>query len=194
VASAEAMLVDAGGGMGRRSGSPVAHNTENRELWTTALHEGMVAGTLASVLSTAVLSMLGRRQARGAAAPLNAVSHWLWGDDALREDRPSWKYTLPGALTQHAASILWAALYSRVYGHRPEAKQLPQAIAGGVATSATAYVIDYTITPKRLTPGYEHRLDGMGMLAVYTALAAGFAAGALLLAAKEDGASVLPGR
>jgi hypothetical protein len=167
-----------------------AHAASNRALWATAAREGVVAGTLASVLSTAVLGLLGRRQIGGAAAPLNAVSHWLWGADALREDRATWKYTLPGALTQHAASVLWATLYSLVYGHRREAKELSQAIAGGVATSATAYVIDYTITPKRLTPGYEHRLDGAGMLAVYAALAVGFTAGALLLRAIDNGESL----
>ena len=146
------------------------------------------------MLSTAVLGLLGRRQAGSAAAPLNAVSHWLWGGDALRQDRATWKYTLPGALTQHAASVLWATLYSRVYGHSREAKELSHAIAGGVATSATAYVIDYTITPKRLTPGYEHRLDGAGMLAVYAALAVGFSAGVLLLGAMETGETVLHDR
>lgn len=52
---------------------------------------------------------------------------------------------------------------------------------GAVAGSAVAYVVDFTITPKRFTPGYEHRLDGKGMLGVYAALALGFAAGALAL-------------
>jgi hypothetical protein len=150
-------------------------------LWKQALREGAVAGTAASVLSTAALGALGALQDGQAAAPLNAVSHWLWGDESLQRDRPSWRHTLVGYLTQHAASVLWASLYARVYGHRPEAKRLPNAIAGGIATSAVAYVVDYTITPKRLTPGYEHRLDGKGMFAVYAALALGFAAGALAL-------------
>jgi hypothetical protein len=150
--------------------------------WSTALREGLVAGTVASVFSTAVLALLGRRQG-SAAGTVNAPAHWLWGDEALREDRPTWKHTTVGALTQHAASVMWATLYARAYGWRPEAKEVPQAVAGGIATSAVAYVIDYTITPKRFTPGYEHRLDGMGMLAVYAALAAGFTAGAMLLRA-----------
>lgn len=149
--------------------------------WREALREGAVAGTVAGVLSTVVLALAGRWQAGSAAAPVNAASHWLWGDESLREDAPTWRHTLPGFLTQHAASVFWAALYSRVYGHRPEAKELPNAILGGIATSAAAYVVDYTVTPKRLTPGYEHRLDGTGMLAVYAALALGFAAGAVAL-------------
>lgn len=153
--------------------------------WTQALREGAVAGTVASVLSSAALAALGARQNGSMAAPLNATSHWLWGDEALRRDAPSWRHTLTGYLTQHAASVMWATLYARVYGHRPQAKRLPQAIAGGIATSAVAYAVDYTVTPQRLTPGYEHRLDGKGMLATYGVLALGFALGALLLG-RED--------
>jgi hypothetical protein len=150
-------------------------------LWREALREGAVTGTIAGLLSTVVLAIVGQRQAGSASAPVNAASHWLWGDESLRQDGTTLRHTLPGFLTQHAASVLWGTLYSRVYGHRPEAKDLPQAVLGGIATSATAYVIDYTITPKRFTPGYEHRLDGSGMLAVYAALAVGFAVGAMAL-------------
>jgi hypothetical protein len=149
--------------------------------WTQALREGAVAGTAGSLLSTLALLALGRRQAGSAVAPLNAVSHWLWDEEALHADRPSWRHTLVGYLTQHAASVLWATLYARAVGHRAEAKRLPNAIAGGIALSAVAYVVDYTVTPRRLTPGYEHRLDGRGMYAVYAALAAGFALGAAAL-------------
>lgn len=153
----------------------------SRTHWARALREGAVAGTAGSVLSTLALAAVGRRENGSAAAPINAASHWLWGDEALRQDRPSWRHTLTGALTQHAASVFWATLYAAIVGHRPEAKRWDAAVAGGVATSAAAYVIDYTITPKRFTPGYEHRLDGRGMLVVYGALAAGFALGALAL-------------
>jgi len=153
--------------------------------WRQALREGTVAGTTAGLLSTLVLAALGRRQCGSPVAPINAVSHWLWGDESLHENRWTVRHTLPGLLTQHAAAILWAALYSLVRGHRKEAKELPAAIAGGIATSATAYVVDYTITPRRLTPGYEHRLDGKGMLAVYAALAVGFAAGALAMRGRD---------
>ena len=60
---------------------------------------------------------------------------------------------------------------------------MPQAVAGGVATSAVALLVDYQMVPQRLTPGYEHRLSTGAMLATYGALAAGFALGALLLRA-----------
>lgn len=149
--------------------------------WKNALREGAVAGTFASILSTAVLATAGRRQAGSAVAPTNAVSHWLWGEESLRAQRPSLRHTLIGYLTHHLASIFWAALYSRVYGHRPQAKTVPQALAGGVATSAVACLVDYQLVPKRLTPGYEHRISTPAMVVTYGALAAGFALGALLL-------------
>jgi hypothetical protein len=155
--------------------------TQELAAWTQALREGAVSGTTGSLLSTLALLALGRQQVGSAAAPINAVSHWLWDGEALHADRPSWRHTLVGYLTQHAASVLWATLYARVVGHRENAKRLSDAIAGGIALSAVAYVVDYTITPRRLTPGYEHRLDGRGMFAVYAALAAGFALGAVAL-------------
>jgi hypothetical protein len=154
-------------------------------LWAKALREGVVTGSLASLLSTAVLAAAGARQNGSAVAPINAVSHWLWGDESLRVDRPTLRHTLAGYLTQHAASIFWATLYSRVWGHRDTAKQLPQAVAGGVATSAIACLVDYQLIPKRLTPGYEHRVSTGAMVAIYAALAVGFALGAVALQKDE---------
>lgn len=149
-------------------------------LWSQSLREGAIAGTVAGALSTLALAALGRLENGSAVAPINAVSHWVWGDEAFGQDRPTWRHTLTGFVTQHAAAIFWAALYARAFGHRWEAKEPVNAIAGAIATSAAAYTVDYTITPRRLRPGYEQRLDGKGLFAVYAALAAGLAIGALV--------------
>jgi hypothetical protein len=159
-------------------------------LWKTALREGAVTGTVAGLLSTAVLAVAGQRQAGSAVAPINAVSHWIWGDESLRAQEPSLRHTLTGYVTNQLAAIFWAVLYSRAYGHRDEAKRLPQAVAGGVTTSAVAYVVDYHLVPKRLTPGYEHRISNGAMLATYGALAAGLALGAVLLQQRRSASSV----
>ena len=164
-----------------RGGNPLRLRPEGMNTWNVALREGLVAGTAASLLSTAVLAVCGRLQAGSPFAPTNAVSHWLWGDDALRSSEPSWRYTFAGYATYHLASVFWATLYSRIYGHRDSAKEPAQAIAGGVATSAVSCLVDYTLVPKRLTPGFEHRLSTGAMVTAYGALAAGFALGALLL-------------
>lgn len=149
--------------------------------WKQALREGMVTGSVASLLSTATLAIAGRCETGSAAAPVNAVSHWLWGDEALREDRLTWRHTLTGYVTQHLAAVFWAVLYARIYGHRAQAKRLPQAIAGGIATSATAAAIDYNLIPRRLRPGYENRLSATSMVLTFGSIAAGLALGALLL-------------
>jgi hypothetical protein len=158
-------------------------------LWKTALREGAVTGTVAGLLSTAVLAVVGRSQAGSAVAPINAVSHWLWGEESLDAQEPSLRHTLTGYMTNHLAAIFWAMLYSRAYGHRNEAKRLPQALAGAAATSAVAYVVDYHLVPKRLTPGYEHRISSGATLATYGALAAGLALGALLLQGQRSASS-----
>ena len=149
--------------------------------WRQALREGLVCGSLAALLSTATMAALARRAGGSAVAPLNAVSHWLWGDAALREDRASWATTGTAYVTHHLSAVFWATLYARLHGHRPEAKRWPQAVAGGLATSAAAAAIDYTLVPKRLTPGFENRLATRDTVAVFGSLAAGLALGALLL-------------
>jgi hypothetical protein len=47
---------------------------------------------------------------------------------------------------------------------------------GAAAVSAVAYVTDYHLVPRRLTPGWEHRVSGKSLAAVYGVLALGLAA------------------
>jgi hypothetical protein len=54
-------------------------------------------------------------------------------------------------------------------------------LASVLSTCALAAVVDYQLIPKRLTPGYEHRVSIGAMVAIYAALAAGFALGAVAL-------------
>lgn len=148
--------------------------------WKQALREGAVAGSLASVLSAAYLALAGDRRGQPA-APLNAVSHWFFGDRALREDEPSVLFTVTGYLTHHAASVFWATLHSKFYGGRREAKEPLPALAGALAAAGIANVVDYRFTPKRLTPGFEHRLGRTEMVNVYACFALGLALGSMLM-------------
>lgn len=148
--------------------------------WKQALREGVVAGSLASVFSAAYLAWAGNRRDEPA-APLNAVSHWFFGNRALREDEPSLMYTATGYVTHHIASIFWATLHAKAWGARPEAKQPLPAVAGAVTAAAVASFVDYQLTPKRLTPGFEHRLGKPEMVNVYACFALGMAIGSLLM-------------
>ena len=155
--------------------------------WKHALREGAIAGSVASLSSTAALAMAGRRENNHSAAPVNAISHWFWDRRALREDGPSLRHTLTGFLIHHGASIFWGALHARAWGCRPQAKELAPALAGAAATAAVAYFVDYRLTPRRLTPGFEHRLSGKAMLAVYACFALGLAAGSMAAGRARSG-------
>lgn len=148
--------------------------------WKEAFREGAVSGSLASLLSAAYLAWAGGRRGE-TAAPVNAVSHWFFGDRSLRQDEPSLRYTLNGYLIHHAAALFWAVLHAKVWGAREEAKEPIPLIAGAVTAASVACVVDLKLTPKRLTPGFEHRLGGPELASVYAWFAVGLAVGSLLM-------------
>jgi hypothetical protein len=149
--------------------------------WKLVITQGLVAGGLASVLSTALLAIAGRRQTGSAAAPLNAVSHWYWGDEALHRQKADLAHTAVGYVTHHGAATFWAMVYAALASSKPATRTTQGLLLGAAATSATAYFTDFRLTPHRFTPGYEHRLSNGALLAVHAALAIGLAAGALAL-------------
>lgn len=148
--------------------------------WKRAFREGLVSGSIASVLTASYLAWAGHRRGQPA-APVNAVSHWFFGDRSLEQDEPSLLYTLTGYLTHHAAAVFWGVLHAKAWGARPEAKEPLPAAVGAAAAAGVAYYVDYQLTPKRLTPGYEHRLDKSEMANVYALVALGLLAGSLLM-------------
>lgn len=126
----------------------------------------------ATAATTAAVAACGSFDDGNAVAPINAVSHIAWGDEAAEQDDASYKYTLSGATLNAAAVASWAAVYELGFGRRARQGNVKAAIVGGLATAALAYVTDYYLVPKRLTPGFEKRLSAPSMFAVYAALAA----------------------
>ena len=144
----------------------------------SALRTGLVAGAFASVASTLALAWLGRRETGSAVAPTNATSQWVWDREALHARSPSWRHTAVGYAIHHASATLWALLYAWLKAKRPNATGgWAAGLAGAGATAAAACAIDYTITPQRLRPGFEHHLSRKSMTYVYAALAIGLALG-----------------
>jgi len=148
--------------------------------WKQAFREGVVSGSCASLLSAAYLAWAGHRRGQPA-APVNAVSHWFFGERSLRQDAASLRYTLTGYLTHHAAAIFWGTLHAKAWGARAEAKEPVAAVGGAVTAAAVACFVDYQLTPKRLTPGFEHRLGRPEMAKVYAFFALGLAVGTLVM-------------
>ena len=63
-------------------------------------------------------------------------------------------------------------------------KPILKPILDAAAVTAGAYLIDYYLIPKRFTPGFEKRLSGKSLAAVFVALAMGLAARDLKRAAR----------
>lgn len=146
----------------------------------STLRTGLVAGTLASIASTAALMLCGRREAGSMVAPTNATSHWLWGDQAFDARRSTLKHTALGYATHHASAIFWALIYGWLHASRHPAQSAPAALASAGAATALACAVDYTIIPHRLRPGFEHHLSKRSLAVVYGLFAVGLAAGCLL--------------
>lgn len=147
--------------------------------WVRASRQAMVSGTLASVLSTAVLAMLGKSTLGKAVAPTNATSHWLWGEQAYGEHEPSLRHTGVGYATHHASAIMWATIFERWLNYSG-ALRTGEIARDAAAMTAIASFVDYQLTPPRLRPGFEQHLSRGELLGVFAAFGAGLALGAVL--------------
>jgi hypothetical protein len=157
--------------------------------WKRALREGLVTGSIASITSALALALAGRRENGHAAAPVNAVSHWVWDRESLVVDRPTARHTVTGLLVHHGASVFWGTMHARAWGlHERNKRPLPAA-AGAAVACAVACFVDYHLTPRRLTPGFEHRLSRHSLALVYASFGVGLALGTALLRRRAAPAS-----
>ena len=138
------------------------------------IRRALLSGTLAAAAVTLAASFAARRTTGSAAAALNATSHFLWGERARRQDDYSLKYTAAGFAANYGASVFWALFYELLAQDRPRSRA--RALRDGALVSAAAYVIDYHVVPKRLTPGFELRIPRAALALVYGALALGLSA------------------
>lgn len=137
----------------------------------------LIAGAFASFASTLALLWAGRRETGSYTASTNSTSHWLWDRSALVVYSPTWRHTLPGYLIHHAASTFWALPYVWLCAHPRVGRRLPRAAAVAGAVAAVACAADYTLAPRRFTPGFEHQLSRRSMALVYALFAVGLATG-----------------
>lgn len=157
-----------------------------KRLLSSTVGRVLAADLLSSSLSAAVLAWRGRTDTGSAAAPVNAISHWLWPRKALRQDGVSARYTLTGIAVHYVAAALWSGLYEAVRGRRRAATPA-RAVADAVAVSAVAAVVDLACVPDRLTPGFEKRLSPRSLVLVYAGFAAGLALAGLAALPRDRG-------
>ena len=144
------------------------------------LRDALVTGSIACVATLAAAALCAAAKGGKPIAPVNATSHVLWGGEAATAQDLDVKHTVPGVVINEGASVFWAAIYEALFGRAAERGRMATAFAGGGAVAALAYVVDYHLVSKRLTPGWEQHLDGRSLAVVYAALALSLPLGALL--------------
>ncbi|HEY0978183.1 MAG TPA: hypothetical protein VGE21_12000 [Flavobacteriales bacterium] len=144
----------------------------------TWMKDTLATGAMATTATTTAVALLGRMECGSAAAPINAVSHMLWGDEAADTETVDAKHTLAGAVLNAAAVTGWAGVHELMLP-RHRAPSVERALMSGATTAALAYVTDYHVVPKRFTPGFEKRLSPLALVGVYAVLALALAAGSM---------------
>jgi hypothetical protein len=144
-----------------------------------AATDALVSGSAASLASAAMLMACSKLHEGSAAGGLNGPSQWLWGEAEAYSREATLRHTATGYVIHHITSLFWATLHVAAFGGSRRSKPALQHCAEAVASAATAYVVDYHLTPKRLRPGFEKHVSRNGMVAAYAAFAAGLAIAAI---------------
>jgi hypothetical protein len=145
------------------------------------LFSALVTGSVASVASTIALAALAKAEGKSAVRPTNSTSHWLHGDDAGHQENVDFAHTGVGFATHHASALFWALPFEAWLASNPP-RSRAELLGDAAVMSAIAAAVDYGVTPRRLTPGWELALTKPSMVGAFASLALGLTAGALLSA------------
>ena len=152
------------------------HSLPNRK--PGALGRGLVSGSIAAVLSTLVLMIRSKKEAKSALSAQNAVSHWIWGEEAKYKHELSVRHTGLGYAIHHASAVFWGVIYERLMRSKRPLPP-PAELLRASAFATVANIVDYRLTPHRFKPGFEQHLSKKSLVLVYGAFAVGLAVGHL---------------
>ena len=139
--------------------------------WRDALQNAALSGAVAAGTTSACVAVAGTRDSDSAVAPINATSHIVWGESAGANETVDARHTLLGMALNFGGCVFWATFFERYFGRAARRGDVATALLGGAAVAAAAYVTDYHVVPKRLTPGWESRISRRSLAATYVVLA-----------------------
>ena len=157
-------------GMEKRRLLPL-HRSMKPTTWSEALSKATWSGLIAAATTSVCVAWRGKRDSGSALAPINATSHIAWGPSAAKVEIVDAKHTLLGAAFNVGACVFWATFYERWFGRLAESGDVRTALIGSAAITSAAYITDYHVVPRRLTPGWEYRISPRSLATVYTVLA-----------------------
>lgn len=146
-------------------------NDDTHPSWSRTLQDALVAGAIVCVGTAAAAALRGMLDSGSAAAPINATTHAIYGEGAGDVEVPDFKHTLLGLAINAGASVFWATLYERLFARAGTRGDVGRSLLGGGAVAALAYLVDYRLVPKRLTPGWEARVSGRSLAMIFAVMA-----------------------
>ena len=144
------------------------------------LVEGAPKAKIVGAASLASVALAGAIEDRDAVAPVNAISHIVWGDEAYEQRELSLKYTGTAVLLNDVSVAGWAYLHEWLFGKAQDEGKIGTSLVGGAAISLLAYLIDYHLVPKRFKPGFERHLQPKSLVFIYVILALALGLGGFL--------------
>lgn len=148
--------------------------------WREAMRDSIIPGTVAGLTTLATIAARGRKDTDSAIAPINASSHAIWGDKAAGVEATTIRHTVPGVIFNVAGAAWWALVFEKLFGTAVGRRGFPAALLGSTATAGLAYLVDYHVIPRRLTPGWEHRVSRGSLFMTLGAMATGLTVGTML--------------
>lgn len=140
-------------------------------------------GAGAAIGSVAAILVLAKAEGKPVLSPVNASSHWLWGENAGKHSGASFTYTGIGGVTNICAGLMWGSLLgAHLQRERPSKLEIAKA---GATTGAVAGLLDYGLLPRRLSPGWELVLSGRAVVLAMAGMAAGAVIGGFVARAKD---------
>jgi len=140
-------------------------------LLTQSLTRGLKTGLALAGATNATIMLASDRENGSPWAALNCVAHIVDGDDKEQPREYAPRESRLGILVNGTAMSAWGVLYE---GALLVTNTKSSPLTAVLATAA-AYVIDYKIVPKQLTPGIEKRLSPQSVMLSYAAMTVMFA-------------------
>ncbi|WP_067334276.1 hypothetical protein [Stappia indica] len=143
------------------------------------LRTALFSGTGAALAAVTAITVLSRIEGKGAARPVNATSHVLWGPKSAARDEIDLAHTGSGLGINVGSAFFWGAIFA-LAAPRPASTPRRSLVARAFGTTLLAAVVDYAVMPKRLRPGWELVLQARSVAAALAAMGTGLAAGGLV--------------
>lgn len=143
------------------------------------LRTALFSGTGAALAAVTAITLLSRIEGKGAARPLNATSHVLWGPKEATRDDIDLRHTGTGLGINVGSAFFWGAIFA-LAAPRPASTPRRSLVARAFGTTLLAALVDYAVVPKRLRPGWELALRARSVAAALAAMGTGLAAGGLI--------------